>query len=143
MLDSGPEGREPPLVFEDGGQTRDFVHVHDVARANVLALTTPDPYDGPLNVASGRPCTIGEVAAAIAAADPAGLEPVITGRYRLGDVRHIVADPARARTAIGFEAAVEPARGLAEFAAAPLRGAGPPPGGLPTGPRSGAATRRV
>src|SRR4029453_6086252 len=58
----------PPRVFEDGGQGRDFVHVRDVARANMLALTAPDPVAGALNVATGHPHTVGEMAAALAAA---------------------------------------------------------------------------
>ncbi len=58
---------EAPRVFEDGGQTRDFVHVRDVARANVLALTAAEPYDGPLNIASGTPRTVLELAEAACA----------------------------------------------------------------------------
>ena len=92
----------PPQVFEDGGQRRDFVHVDDVARANVLALTGP-AYDGALNVASGRPRTILDVARAISAS-AAGPSPRVTGDYRLGDVRHVVASPARAASSIGFVA---------------------------------------
>ncbi|MEO6121346.1 MAG: NAD-dependent epimerase/dehydratase family protein [Acidimicrobiales bacterium] len=110
----------PPQVFEDGGQRRDFVHVADVARANVLALTAPDPVVGPLNVASGQPRTVGDMAAALAAAlgggDPA-LAPVVTGRWRLGDVRHVVASPRRAAECLGFEAEMDFAAGMAELAA--------------------------
>ncbi|MGQ0831466.1 MAG: NAD-dependent epimerase/dehydratase family protein [Microthrixaceae bacterium] len=93
---------EAPRVFEDGGQTRDFVHVRDVARANVLALTAQAAHDGPLNVASGTPRTILEVARAIC--DGSGLAPVVVGGGRLGDVRHIVASPARASAVLGFTA---------------------------------------
>src|SRR5690606_13637302 len=64
---------EPPRVLEDGRQTRDFVHVRDVARANVLALTAPEPVTGPLNVASGRPRTVLDLARAVTAGT--GLEP--------------------------------------------------------------------
>jgi dTDP-L-rhamnose 4-epimerase len=112
---------QPPLVFEDGGQTRDFVHVHDVARANVLALTAPVAHDGALNIASGRPVTVLEMASAIAGGCPPELSPVVTGAYRLGDVRHVVASPQRAREVLGFRAAIEPMAGLAAFADAPLR----------------------
>ena len=108
-----------PEVFEDGGQRRDFVHVHDVARANVLALTGP-AYDGALNVASGRPRTILDVARAISAS-AAGPSPRVSGQYRLGDVRHVVASPARAATSIGFVAEKDPDVGLRELAHAPLR----------------------
>jgi dTDP-L-rhamnose 4-epimerase len=92
----------PPQVLEDGGQTRDFVHVRDVARANVLALTSEVPVDGPLNVASGTPRTVLDLA--IEACRGSCLEPVVVGGGRLGDVRHIVASPARATAVLGFSA---------------------------------------
>jgi dTDP-L-rhamnose 4-epimerase len=138
----------PPRVFEDGGQRRDFVHVRDVARANLLALeavdrtvsnwfgtglgtglgTGPDPGAegaevGALrcyNVASGEPHTVGEMASALADSF-GGIEPVVTGEYRLGDVRHIVASPATAARDLGFRAQTRFAEGIAEFAQAPLR----------------------
>jgi dTDP-L-rhamnose 4-epimerase len=94
---------ERPRVFEDGGQTRDFVHVADVARANVLAMEAAEPYVGPLNIASGTPRTVLEVAATISAGT--GLEPEVVGGGRLGDVRHVVASPERAAQALGFRAA--------------------------------------
>src|SRR5262245_21172895 len=98
---------ERPRVFEDGGQTRDFVHVVDVARANVAALTCPEPVDGPLNVASGVPRTVLDLARALS--DGSGLVPEVVGGGRLGDVRHIVASPRRAADRLGFRAA-EPFR---------------------------------
>jgi dTDP-L-rhamnose 4-epimerase len=102
---SAVERGEPPLVFEDGGQTRDFVHVRDVARANVAALTIEEAVDGALNVASGTPRTVLDVAAAICAAHGAGaVVPAVVGGGRLGDVRHIVASPDRAATHLGFKA---------------------------------------
>ncbi|MEV0029613.1 NAD-dependent epimerase/dehydratase family protein [Nocardia sp. NPDC050793] len=119
---SALEAGQPPQVFEDGGQARDFVHVNDVAAANLAAVEQPLAGFNPLNVCSGRPITIGEVAATLAAAR-GGPRPVVTGRYRPGDVRHIVADPSRAKRAIGFTAQVDPIRGLTEFAFAPLRSA--------------------
>jgi dTDP-L-rhamnose 4-epimerase len=112
----------PPRVFEDGGQRRDFVHVRDVARANLLAtqaLTAP----GRLrcyNIASGEPHTVGEMASALAGAF-GGTEPVVTGEYRLGDVRHIVASPDAAARDLGFRAQTRFTEGIAEFARAPLR----------------------
>lgn len=111
---------QSPLVFEDGGQTRDFVHVRDVARANVIALTRPDVVPGAYNVASGTPHTVGEMAVALARG--AGLEPVVTGAWRPGDVRHIVASPERAAAGLGFRAGISFAEGMAELATAPLRG---------------------
>ena len=112
-----------PEVFEDGEQARDFVHVADVARANVLALTEPVVKPGfvACNVASGTPHTVGDMARALAAAVDPPLTPVVTGRWRLGDVRHVVASPARAAEVLGFVAEVGFAEGMAEFAGATLR----------------------
>jgi dTDP-L-rhamnose 4-epimerase len=114
---------EAPRVFEDGEQRRDFVHVRDVACTNRLALeATCDPGTlTPYNVASGTPHTVGDMARELARA-AGGPEPVVTGEYRLGDVRHVVASADRARTGLGFTAQVGFADGMAEFATAPLRG---------------------
>ncbi|TQK30482.1 NAD-dependent epimerase/dehydratase family protein [Arthrobacter sp. SLBN-53] len=109
-----------PQVFEDGGQMRDFVHVDDVAAANLAAVEAELDGFHPVNVCSGRPVSILDVAARLSAARDAAA-PQVTGQYRHGDVRHIVADPARARALLGFHAAVDPDAGLAEFAFAPLR----------------------
>jgi dTDP-L-rhamnose 4-epimerase len=110
-----------PSVFEDGGQLRDFVHVRDVARANVLALTAPDPVPGPLNVASGTPRSVLEMARALSGAAGGGREPRVTGAWRGGDVRHVFASPERAASRLGFRAQEEFEAGMREFAAAPLR----------------------
>ncbi|GIF52071.1 dTDP-L-rhamnose 4-epimerase [Asanoa ferruginea] len=120
---SALEAGRAPLVFEDGGQRRDFVHVRDVAAANLAALTATAGQAGfrAYNVASGRPTTIGAMAAALAEA-MAGPEPQVTGAFRAGDVRHVVAAPRRAAAELGFEARIELADGMAEFAYAPLRG---------------------
>ena len=89
-----------PQVFEDGRQTRDFVHVDDVARANLLALRAPDHASGAYNVASGTPHTVGEMADALADSfGPDAPRPIVTGGWRPGDVRHIVASPASRRGA--------------------------------------------
>jgi len=121
---SALEKGEPPRVFEDGGQMRDFVHVDDVAAANLAAASADRGGFSAFNVCSGRPISILGVAAALcdARGDSSGsVSPVITGQYRSGDVRHIVADPRRAAEALGFRAAVDPREGLREFAFAPLR----------------------
>ncbi len=113
---------QAPRVFEDGRQRRDFVHVRDVARANVLALTADRPVAGAYNIASGRPCTLGEMAGLLHAAYPAGTPaPIVAGGYRRGDVRHVVASPARAGSQLGFRAQVDPVSGMRRFATDPLR----------------------
>jgi dTDP-L-rhamnose 4-epimerase len=113
-----------PRVFEDGGQWRDFVHVRDVARANLLALTAPEPVPGAFNVASGTPRTVLELARELAraCAAPAAAAPRVTGEWRPGDVRHVVASPALAAERLGFRAQEDFAAGMAELAAATLRG---------------------
>lgn len=118
---SSIERGEPPRVFEDGGQMRDFVHVDDVAAANIAAVAAQREGFAAFNVCSGRPVSILDVASRLCEARDAA-PPVITGDYRSGDVRHIVADPERAADVLGFRAAVDPRDGLAEFAFAPLRG---------------------
>ncbi len=107
---------EAPRVFEDGGQTRDFVHVDDVARANVTALVAPDVPSGAYNIASGAPHTVGELARALSRAVDHQLVPTVTGAWRPGDVRHVVASPALAAEALGFVARVGFAEGMAGFA---------------------------
>jgi dTDP-L-rhamnose 4-epimerase len=119
---SALEKGEAPSVFEDGGQMRDFVHVDDVAAANVASTSERSGFSA-FNVCSGRPVSILEVATALCEARAPGgfVAPVVTGQYRSGDVRHIVADPARAAEVLGFRAAIDPHDGLRDFAFAPLR----------------------
>jgi dTDP-L-rhamnose 4-epimerase len=109
-------------VLEDGNQRRDFVHVTDVARANVKALEAV-PEKGtltPLNICSGTPHTVGELATELAKACN-GPAPKVVGGTRPGDVRHVVADPSAAREKLGFTAKVTFEQGIADFATAPLR----------------------
>ena len=125
---------EAPAVFEDGGQRRDFVHVRDIATANVAALEWAAGIAGTAgadaassatgygpgelrayNVGSGTPRTVGEMAAELARAMD-GPPPVVTGGYRLGDVRHITASSARIRDELGWRPSVEFTDGMAEFA---------------------------
>jgi dTDP-L-rhamnose 4-epimerase len=108
----------PPLVFEDGGQIRDFVHVSDIARACRLALETPGAAGRALNVGSGRQHTVLEIARAMAAAlGRAEIAPEVTGSYRAGDIRHCFADTTLARQVLGFEARMPFEQGLRELAA--------------------------
>lgn len=117
---SALERGEAPRILEDGRQMRNFVHVHDVAEANVLALESGAV--GAFNVASARPHTVGEMADALAAAFGArALRPHVVGRYRLGDVRHVFASPAKAAREIGFRSTVGFEDGMRAFARDPLR----------------------
>jgi dTDP-L-rhamnose 4-epimerase len=111
-----------PRVREDGLQRRDFVHVSDVARANVLAITADPPLVGALNVASGTPRTVLDLATAFVAAAGNGTPaPEVVGGYRLGDVRHVFASTERARAQLGFAAQVELDDGVRELASVPRR----------------------
>ena len=119
---SALERGEPPRVTEDGRQLRDFVHVRDVARANAAALAAPDSAAGPYNIASGIPLSVGELAAALARSfGPQAPDPVVTGDYRLGDVRHVFASPAKAGAALGWQAEVSLETGLKELVPARVR----------------------
>jgi dTDP-L-rhamnose 4-epimerase len=109
-----------PQVFEDGAQLRDFVHVRDVARANLHAFASRAP--GAFNICSGTPRSVGEMAHALhAAAAPGTPAPQTTGEFRLGDVRHVFADATCASAVLGFQAREDFGAGMAEFASAPLR----------------------
>jgi dTDP-L-rhamnose 4-epimerase len=119
---------EAPRVFEDGRQRRDFVHVRDVAAANAAVIDAlPERPTGVLdafNVGSGTPHTVGDLAWALAEAH-GGPDPVVTGEYRLGDVRHITASSARLTREFGWRARVGFTEGVREFARAEQRaGAG-------------------
>lgn len=107
---------KPPLVFEDGAQRRDFVHVEDVARAFRLAIETPGATGEVINVGSGRAVTIDEVARRMAQVLGRDLEPRLVGEHRIGDVRHCTADIGRARRVLGYEPEVDLEAGLAGLA---------------------------
>ncbi|MFC4495170.1 NAD-dependent epimerase/dehydratase family protein [Streptomyces ovatisporus] len=120
---SALERGEAPRVFEDGAQRRDFVHVDDVAAANLVALEAlgerPAGQLHSYNTGSGSPHTVGEMACRLAEAF-GGPEPVVTGEYRLGDVRHITASSERFLRDLGWRAQVGFAEGMTRFAKAEL-----------------------
>ena len=152
---SSLEAGRAPRVFEDGAQLRDFVHVRDVAGATVAAIEAvggPAVPGGPgalraYNVGSGTPRTVGQLASALAGAY-GGPRPVVTGEYRLGDVRHIAASSERIWRELRWRASVPFAEGVAEFAASPAGRADRPPDGRrftgrrPASSRSGSRARR-
>jgi dTDP-L-rhamnose 4-epimerase len=107
----------PPLIFEDGEQRRDFVSVHDVARACHLALVADGAAGEVVNVGSGRSLSVNEVAAHLSRIlDKDHLEPDVTGRYRVGDIRHCFADVSKAERVLGYRPQVELDDGMTELA---------------------------
>jgi dTDP-L-rhamnose 4-epimerase len=108
--------RRAPLVFEDGLQRRDFVSVHDVARACRLALESPAADGRVLNVGSGEACTVLDVAARMAEAlGVDDLPAEVTGKYRAGDIRHCFADITLAHELLGYQPRVAMADGMEEL----------------------------
>lgn len=106
----------PPLIFEDGGQCRDFVSVRDVAEACRLALEVPEAAGQVFNIGTGKRISVLDVALMLAAQlGKRQLRPEITGRYRVGDIRHCFADISRARQILGYEPRVELDEGIAEL----------------------------
>lgn len=104
-----------PLIFEDGEQQRDFVHVRDVARACRLALEVPKAAGQVFNVGSGDQISIRELAARTAALMGKAIAPEITGKYRKGDIRNCFADIGRAREVLGFAPQIGLEEGLAQL----------------------------
>ena len=98
--------QRPPVIFEDGRQSRDFIHVDDLVSGILLALDSDAPVGRVLNLGTGKASTIDDVARALSDGLGADLEPERTGRYRAGDIRHCYADPTAAREILGFEAKI-------------------------------------
>jgi dTDP-L-rhamnose 4-epimerase len=105
----------PPLVFEDGRQMRDFVSVYDVVRANLLAMENSGADGQAVNIGSGAPISIRDVAGALAQALETDIPPEITGKYRAGDVRHCFADISAARRLLGYQPRVSFAEGVKDL----------------------------
>jgi dTDP-L-rhamnose 4-epimerase len=105
-----------PLVFEDGLQQRDFVSVLDVVQACRLALDAPRAPGQAFNVGSGKAYTVRDVADLVAAVLGKSIEPSINGKYRVGDIRHCVADVTLASTVLGYRPSVTLETGLIELA---------------------------
>ena len=102
-----------PVIFEDGLQSRDFIHVSDIVEGIVLALEAPAAAGARINLGTGRPSTVDDVSAALARGLGIEVEPTRPGQYRAGDIRHCFADPTLARTLLGFEASVTLEGGMA------------------------------
>ena len=115
---SALERGDAPSVYEDGRQLRDFVHVEDVARANVAALSNPDAR-GCYNIASGTPHTVAEMASALTASFDSVRTAQVTGDYRLGDVRHVTGSPERANRELGWWPEIGFEEGMRAFARQP------------------------
>ena len=103
-----------PVVTEDGEQTRDFVHVSDIVRANLLALRCPAEGGCVFNVGTGRPTTIRRIAELLADHLGVTISPLITGRFRSGDVRHCYPDLGLANAELGYEPRVQLEQGIGE-----------------------------
>lgn len=106
---------QSPVIFEDGGQTRDFVHVSDIVQANLLALETDRADYQAVNVGTGKPTSVKQVMRMLAEGLGKQIEPEIVGKYREGDIRHCVADITRARTLLGYEPKVSLEQGIPEL----------------------------
>ena len=107
----------PPLIYEDGNQMRDFVSVYDIARACRLAMEVPEADNEVFNIGSGNSYTIKEIADKLSKQlNKEHLEPIITGKYRVGDIRHCYADISKAKKILGFTPEVQFEDGMKELA---------------------------
>jgi dTDP-L-rhamnose 4-epimerase len=107
---------QAPLVFEDGEQMRDFVNVHDIVRANILSMEKPESNNEVINIGCGKPISIRAVAELLARSLGKDVEPVITNKYRAGDIRHCYADITKARELLGYEPQVSHEEGFKQLA---------------------------
>lgn len=107
---------QAPLIFEDGEQQRDFVSIHDIVQANLLAMERPESDGEVINIGGGVPITIRKVAELLAKALGKSVEPVVTNKYRAGDIRHCFADISKARKLLGYEPQITHEEGFRELA---------------------------
>ena len=107
--------RQPPLIFEDGMQTRDFVHVRDIARANVLALTSSGADFRAVNVGHGAAVTVLDIFHQLTRLLNVSIQPTITGQYRCGDIRHCFSNSSQVRSFLGWEPEVKLEDGLEDL----------------------------
>lgn len=105
---------KPPLVYEDGLQTRDFIHVRDIVEANLLALKNKNADFGSFNVGTGKPTSILEIANLLIKLYGKNLKPKIVNKYRIGDIRHCYADNSAIRK-LGFKPSVELSEGIKDL----------------------------
>jgi dTDP-L-rhamnose 4-epimerase len=108
--------RRPPVIFEDGQQSRDFIHVSDIVDGIVRAVTAEDAIDHAINLGTGRPATVDDVAAALSSGLGVEIEPERVAQYRAGDIRHCYADVTLAKELLGFEAQVGLEDGMRQLA---------------------------
>jgi dTDP-L-rhamnose 4-epimerase len=106
---------QPPTVFEDGEQSRDFVHVSDIVQANLLALETDKGDYEAMNVGTGRPSTVKQISELLAAGLGKQIKPDVVGKYREGDIRHCVADISKIRSLLGYEPKTTLEKGMEEL----------------------------
>ena len=104
-----------PMIFEDGGQTRDFVHVTDIVQANLLAIETDKADYQAINVGTGRATSVAQVCNLLAEGLGLDIQPEIVGKYREGDIRHCVSDISKARKLLGYEPKVSLEQGIPEL----------------------------
>ena len=117
IFSSRIKNNHAPLIFEDGGQSRDFIHVSDIARANLLAIEKECVAPEVVNVGTGQPRTIAEIADMLIElyGKKGKLEPALTNKYRAGDIRHCFADVTRTKEVLGFQPKVDFKEGMAEL----------------------------
>ena len=106
---------ERPMIFEDGGQTRDFVHVSDIVQANLLALETDRADYEALNIGTGKAISVGDIAGLLAKGLYKEIPPEFVGKYREGDIRHCVADVSKAQNLLNYQPQVNLENGLSEL----------------------------